>query len=91
MSEIQLPEAFQKFTFIHNEFCTSCSDLAFLYREFFEEGLIVVGIRRFQDWYNRWNHAVCECWTQFKTWNRLAVKSRVERYRLVTQMYMETA
>ena len=85
------PEAFQKFTFIHNEFCTSCSDLAFLYREFFEEGLIVVGIRRFQDWYNRWNHAVCECWTQFKTWNRLAVKSRVERYRLVTQMYMETA
>ena len=85
------PEAFQKFTFIHKEFCTSCSDLAFLYREFFEEGLIVVGIRRFQDWYNRWNHAVCECWTQFKTWNRLAVKSRVERYRLVTQMYMETA
>lgn len=84
-------KAFEKFSAIHRDFCNSISDIAFLYRKFFEERLIIIGMSGFQEWYNHWIGCKKECWNQFKTWNRLAVKSRVERYRLVTQMYMETA
>lgn len=84
-------KAFEKFSAIHRDFCSSISDIAFLYRKFFEEGLIIIGMSGFQEWYNHWTARKKECWSQFKTMNRLAVPKRLQLYEMTLQKYLNAA
>ena len=84
-------KAFEKFSAIHRDFCNSISDIAFLYRKFFEERLIIIGMSRFQEWYNHWHACKKECWNQFKTMNRLAVPKRLQLYEMMLQKYLDAA
>lgn len=80
-------EAFALFRHLHGNFCRSKSDLAYLYRKFFQKGWIVLGIAGFQRWYNNWPDRLTECWEPFKTINRVAVPKRVQLYDVVLNQY----
>lgn len=75
-------KAFGIFCKVHDSFCRSESDLAYLYRRTSDARLVVSGMATFKDWYNNWEGRRFETWNHFRTLARLENTRRATSYNL---------
>lgn len=75
-------EHFSYFNHIHNHFCTSERDVAYLYRKLTDAKWIVSKMCTFREWYNDWEECHTPTWNQFKTLDKLEISSRKSRFNL---------